>query len=66
MKALVARIGDEFPLSLQEVDVSSDPQLEDLYGREVPVLILEGKKVAKYRISEEELRRVLQAKVAGP
>jgi hypothetical protein len=61
MKALVARLQGEFPLSIQEVDISSDPQLEDLYGLEIPVLILEDKKVAKYRISEKDLRRVLQA-----
>jgi len=66
MKALVARMGDEFPFVLQEVDISNDPQLEDLYGLEIPVLILEGKKVAKYRISEEELRRVLHARAGGP
>ena len=32
------------------------------YGVEIPVLMVDGKKAAKYRISEAELRRVLLAR----
>ena len=32
---------DEFPVSLEIVDVDSDPALEDLYGEVVPVLLHE-------------------------
>jgi hypothetical protein len=31
-----------------------------LYGLEIPVLLADGKKVAKYRIGEGELRRILK------
>jgi hypothetical protein len=44
------------------VDVSSDPQLEALYGLEIPVLLIDGKKAAKYRVTEEELRRQLKGR----
>jgi len=30
-----------------------------LYGLEIPVLLVDGKKAAKYRVTEEELRRLL-------
>ena len=59
MKAIVARVAREVPLTLQEIDISTDPELEARYGPEIPVLEIEGKKAAKYRISEDELRRML-------
>ena len=59
MKAIVARVAREVPLTLQEIDISTDPELEARYGPEIPVLEIEGKKAAKYRISENELRRML-------
>ena len=62
MKAVVARVARSTVLSIEEVDISSDPALEAQYGLEIPVLLLEGKKVAKYRIAEAELRRLLHAR----
>jgi hypothetical protein len=59
MKALVRRVAQSVPLAIDEVDVSTDPELERLYGLEVPVLVVEGKKAAKYRITEDSLRRLL-------
>ena len=37
-------------------------ELESRYGLEIPVLMIEGTKVAKYRVSEEELKRMLIAR----
>ena len=74
MKAIVARVvGDTDepsgqptrPVTLEEVDISRDPALESRYGLEIPVLLVNGKKAAKYRVSEEELRRMLRAREAG-
>ena len=59
MKTVVARVAQTIPLSLDEIDISTDPELEALYGLEIPVLMVEGKKAAKYRIAEEELLKVL-------
>lgn len=59
MKAVVARVAQTVPLSLDEVDISTDPELEARYGLEIPVLLVEGSKAAKYRITEEALRQVL-------
>ena len=47
------------PIAIDEIDISTDPDLEARYGLEIPVLLVNGRKVAKYRISEEELVRVL-------
>jgi len=59
MKALVQRVARTIPIALEEVDISTDSALEAQYGLEIPVLLVEGKKAAKYRIEEEELRKVL-------
>lgn len=62
MKAVVARVAGAIPLSLQETDISTDPTLEARYGLEIPVLLVEGKKAAKYRVTETELTRLLKGK----
>ena len=65
MKAIVERVARSIPLALETVDISTDPQLEGLYGLEIPVLLIDGKRAAKYRITEAELRRQLEARGRG-
>jgi glutaredoxin len=62
MKATVARVARTIPLSLEDIDISTDPALEARYGVEIPVLMVDGKKAAKYRITEDELLRILQGR----
>jgi glutaredoxin len=59
MKAVVHDVARTIPLSIQEIDISNDPALEAEFGLEIPVLFVAGKKAAKYRVGEEELRRIL-------
>ena len=63
MKAVVGRVAQTIPLSLEEIDISTDPELETRYGLEIPVLLVEGKKAAKYRIAERELVRLLAGRI---
>lgn len=64
MKAVVHRVaGGTAPI--EEVDISTDPDLEARYGLEIPVLLIDGRKVAKYRIDEEALRKLLWRKAEG-
>jgi hypothetical protein len=58
MKAVVKRVVHD-RASIEEVDISTDAALEALYGVEIPVLLIDGKKAAKYRIEEGVLRRLL-------
>jgi hypothetical protein len=51
--------GTDRPIHLQEIDISTDPAFDAAYGLEIPVLLANGRKVAKYRMSEEQLRRLL-------
>ncbi len=62
MKAVVQRVRREHPIELYEVDISGDLELERRYGQEIPVLELDGKKVAKYRLDEPALLRLIRAR----
>lgn len=62
MKAVVERVGRSVALAVEEIDVSTDPALEARYGSEIPVLLVGGTKAAKYRVTEDELRRILSAR----
>jgi len=61
MKAIVERVArTSTPVpTIEVIDISSDPELEALYGLEIPVLLVNGKKAAKYRVTEDSLRRLL-------
>jgi hypothetical protein len=67
MKAIVQRVtrAANVPVTMEEVDISTDPDLEARYGLEIPVLLVEGKKAAKYRITDEELMRMLIDRAGG-
>jgi hypothetical protein len=62
MKALVDRVSRTATPSptIQVIDITTDPGLESRWGLEIPVLLVNGKKAAKYRVTEEELRRILE------
>jgi hypothetical protein len=62
MKALVLEVGRSIPFSLLEVDISGDPELETLYGLEIPVLLVDGWKIAKYRTTADQFRRALSSR----
>jgi len=64
MKAIVERVArTSTPVpTIEIIDISSDPELEALYGLEIPVLLVNGKKAAKYRVTEDELLRILKGR----
>jgi hypothetical protein len=64
MKAVVQRVigAAAVPATVEEIDISTDADLEERYGLEIPVLLIDGKKAAKYRVTEGELTRLLAAR----
>ena len=64
MKVVVRRVmkSARMPIALEEIDITTDPALEGRYGMEIPVLLVNGKKAAKYRITEAELQRMLDGR----
>jgi len=59
-KAQMEPLLREFGVALREVDVDTDPELAARYGQEVPVIFLDGRKVAKFRVDTREFRRLLE------
>jgi hypothetical protein len=61
MKTSIERVIRETgaAVRVEELDIGTDPALERRYGLEIPVLLVNGRKAAKYRVTEEQLRRLL-------
>ena len=50
-----AELGEQF----EEIDITSDPELEIEYGDRIPVILLDGKEHGYWRVEKERLRRDL-------
>lgn len=61
-KAALERVRVQAPFELSIIDVDTDPRLVELYGLEVPVVLVDGKKVAKYRVDEAALIKRLRGR----
>jgi hypothetical protein len=49
-----------FPLLVREVDVSADIALELAYGKDTPVVLIEGAERFRRQVDENELKIILQ------
>ena len=56
MRAVVEAVRAEVAFDLEEVDVDGDPALVAAYGHEIPVLVVNGRKAFKYRVTSAALR----------
>lgn len=59
MREVVERVRAACGGSLEMRDVREDPELERLYGAEIPVLLVDGRELARHRIAEAALRALL-------
>jgi thioredoxin-related protein len=65
MKKVVEQVAQSVPLTMEVVDISTDPELDLRYGQEIPVLLIEGRTAAKFRVSAKELTQILQGRSNG-
>src|SRR5437879_8587993 len=65
MKAVVQRVKESSPqpISVEEIDITTDPDLERRYSVEIPVRLVNGTRAAKYRVTEEQLMRTLPGRM---
>lgn len=61
MKNVIREAASGAPLSFEEIDVDSSPELQKKYGAEVPVLFIDGRKAFKYRLTARDLLKKLKA-----
>ena len=63
MKAVISRaIAGRPGIAIEEIDISTNRELLEQYGLEIPVLMIDGRKAAKYRVSEDGLRRMIEGR----
>lgn len=55
---LAAGCLDEYVL--EEINIDEDAALKELYGWEIPVVLINGHKAFKYRLTAEEFKRKLR------
>ena len=60
MKVILVRIGKICPFEMQEIDISTDRTLERRFGRDIPVLFVDGAEVARHRIDDGALLNALR------
>ena len=56
-KKVIERVGRRFPFVLSVINIETDPELEKLYGEQIPVVFINGNKAFKYHVDEAELER---------
>ncbi len=59
MKSVLEGVCGDYPLTIREIDIGTNPALHARFAEEIPVLYLDGRKAFKYRVSEAALRRRL-------
>jgi glutaredoxin len=59
MKHVIDGVAARVPFAFEVIDITTDADLEARYGVEIPVLLIDGKKAAKYRVTAVELERKL-------
>ena len=60
-RVVIARVCDDLGETFAEVDIDSDPDLEDRFGEEVPVTFVDGKQHDFWRVDAGRLRAALGA-----
>jgi hypothetical protein len=63
---VIGRFGAEHPgvgYEVERLDVDSDPELISKYSDEVPVLLLNGRQLAFWRIDEERVYASMEAEL---
>ena len=52
-----ARLNERF--TFEEIDITSDPELQRRYSTEIPVVLINGTHAFKYRLTAEDFRRAI-------
>ena len=58
-REVVARVCADLGESYAEVDITTDPELEDDYAEEIPVTLVDGARHGFFRVDEARLRAAL-------
>jgi hypothetical protein len=59
MRDVLVPVAAEMGFAVDERNILADPELEALYRYDIPVLLLDGREVARYRATPDFLRERL-------
>lgn len=59
-KDVVERVQKRLAFEINVINIETDPELEAAYGTEIPVVLIDGRKVFKYRVDEAEFERKIK------
>lgn len=60
VEQVIARVGGELSFRFVSVDIEADVTMFEKFKHDVPVVEVEGKEVARHRMTEEVLRGALE------
>jgi glutaredoxin len=58
-REVIARVCADVGTSYQEVDITTDPDLQRRYGEQIPVTLVDGAQHDFWRVDEHRLRAAL-------
>ena len=59
MKAVIRNVQQSQRLTINEIDISTQPDLEKKWGMDVPILLRENRVVAKHKVSSQRLIEIV-------
>jgi glutaredoxin len=59
-KEVVERCRQKVDFMVEVIDISQNPQLLELYRNDIPVILLDGKEIARHVVRERQLLELLQ------
>lgn len=65
-RAVMAHLRPEFGYDLDYIDITRDPALFARYREAIPVVVLDGREIARLRVTIPGVRAALSAALRGP
>lgn len=59
-KEILYEAQKEYPFEIEEVDITKDLSLYELYKYAIPVVFINGKEVFRYNVEKERLKEILK------
>jgi hypothetical protein len=59
-KEVLRRVAQRAEFFLEEVNISQNPELLARYGHDIPVILLDGREIARHFVRERKLLKLLQ------
>ena len=65
VEQVIDRVRRDFPFDFNKRNILDDPDDLKAYSELIPVVLLDGREIARFHMTESQLRTALQAKWSG-